>query len=128
LAKRLPVPNACRDLACLVAEFHAHCHRAFKLRPATILKVLNRTDAFRRPDRFEKFLLACTADARGRTGFEESAYPQANYFRGAFDKARNVEIDDITGGDLQGSEIGKEINQRRENALQQYKDDQLPPK
>jgi tRNA nucleotidyltransferase (CCA-adding enzyme) len=128
LAKRLPVPNACRDLACLVAEFHAHCHRAFELRPATTLKVLNRTDAFRRPNRFEKFLLACTADARGRTGFEESAYPQANYFRGAFDTARNVEIDDLTGGDLQGSAIGKEINQRRELALQQYKDDQVPPK
>jgi tRNA nucleotidyltransferase (CCA-adding enzyme) len=128
LATRMPIPNACRELACLVAEFHAHCHRAFELRPATILKVLNRSDAFRRPDRFEKFVLACEADARGRTGFEDAPYPQAAFFRGAFAAARNVSTADLTTGDLDGATIGKEINNRRELAVRQFKETQEPPK
>jgi len=128
LSRRLPVPNACRDLACLVAEYHAHCHRAFELRPATILRVLQKTDAFRRPERFEKFLLACEADARGRTGFESSPYPQADYFRGAFAAVQNIVMDDLTGGDRDGPSIGMEVSKRREERLQQYKMSQVPPK
>jgi len=68
LAQRLPVPRACRELAILAARYHTHCHRAFELRDSTIVKILERTDAFRRQDRFEKFLDVCEADARGRTG------------------------------------------------------------
>jgi tRNA nucleotidyltransferase (CCA-adding enzyme) len=77
LDKRLPLPRACRDLARLAAEFHTHCHRVSELRDSTIVKMLEKTDAFRRPDRFAKLLLACEADARGRTRFEDSDYPQA---------------------------------------------------
>ena len=95
MAKRLPIPNGCRDLGCLAAEFHTHCHRAFELRASTILKVLNSTDAFRRPERFEKFIVACEADSRGRTGFEDNEYPQANYLRGAMAAATSVNIDDL---------------------------------
>ncbi|HKJ21061.1 MAG TPA: multifunctional CCA addition/repair protein [Woeseiaceae bacterium] len=91
VAERLPVPKACRDLALLAAEFHTHCHRALELRTKTILKVLERTDAFRRPDRFERFLLTCEADARGRAGLENRPYGQADYFRGAFAAASAVD-------------------------------------
>jgi tRNA nucleotidyltransferase (CCA-adding enzyme) len=128
LAKRLPVPNACRDLGCLVAEYHAHCHRAFELRPETILKVLDRADAFRRPNRFEKFLLACEADSRGRKGLENNPYPQADYLRAAFAAATNVEIGDLTNSGLVGADIGKEISRRRLLAITQVKRSQEPPK
>ncbi len=128
LAKRLPVPNACRDLGCLTAEFHAHCHRAFELRPDTMLKVLDRTDAFRRPERFEKFLLACEADARGRKGLENDPYPQADYFRAAFAAANNIEIGDLTNAGLTGAEIGSEIGRRRLQAITEFKRSQEPPK
>jgi len=128
LAKRLPVPNACRDLACLAAEFHTHCHRAFELRASTILKVLDRSDAFRRPERFEKFLLTCEADARGRKGLETQDYPQADFFRGAFKAASEVDISDLKAGDLAGAEIGKAIHERRQCAVEQFSKDYDPPK
>lgn len=128
LAKRLPIANACRDLGCLAAEFHAHCHRAFELRPDTLLKVLDRTDAFRRPERFEKFLLACEADARGRKGLENDPYPQADYFRAAFAVADNIEIGDLANAGLTGAEIGREIGCRRLQAITQFKRSQEPPK
>ncbi len=91
MAKRLPVPKACRELALVVAEFHTHCHRAFDLRDATVLKVLERSDAFRRPGRFEKFLLACEADARGRTGLEHREYRQVELLQAAFAAAADVD-------------------------------------
>ena len=128
LSSRLPVPNGCRDLGRLAAEFHTHCHCAFELRPSTLLKVLERTDAFRRPERFEKFLLSCEADSRGRTGLEDRAYPQADYFRGAFRAASAVRIDDLTSGDLDGAAIGREIAVRRLAALREYKTAYEPPK
>lgn len=95
MAEQLPVPRACRDLALIVAEYHTHCHRAFELRDSTIVKVLEQTDAFRRPQRFEQFLLACEADARGRTGLENRDYPQANYLRSAFVAAAAVDAGSI---------------------------------
>jgi len=128
LAKRLPVPNACRDLGSLVAEYHAHCHRAFELRPETILKVLDRADAFRRPQRFENFLLSCEADSRGRTGLESDPYPQADFFRAAFTAAKTVEVGDITNAGLTGADIGREISSRRLHAITKFKRAQDPPK
>ena len=117
LSKRLPVPATFRELGCLVAEFHAHVHRAFELRPATVLKVLNRTDAFRRPERLASFLLTCEADARGRTGLEKRPYPQADFFRAAFRAASEISIGDLTNSELTGEEIGREIASRRQSAI-----------
>ena len=91
MAERLPVPNACRDLGLLVAEYHTHLHRAFELRPKTVLKVLERCDAFRRPARFEQFLLTCEADARGRAGLENRRYGQADFFREALAAASSID-------------------------------------
>jgi tRNA nucleotidyltransferase (CCA-adding enzyme) len=91
MSERLPLPRACRDLGALVSEFHTHCHRASELRDQTMVKVLEKTDAFRRPERFEQFLLACESDARGRTSFENSDYPQADMMRKAFNAAAGVD-------------------------------------
>jgi tRNA nucleotidyltransferase (CCA-adding enzyme) len=116
MAKRLPVPRNCRDLAVLVAEFHTHCHRALELRRTTILKVLERTDAFRRPERFEDFLTACEADARGRKGFEDRDYPQADLFRRALAAARDIDAAAIAA-DKTGDAIPRAIREARLTAL-----------
>jgi tRNA nucleotidyltransferase (CCA-adding enzyme) len=131
MSQRLQVPTAFRELGCLAAEFHAHAHRAFELRPSTVLKVLNRVDGFRRPERFEKFLLACEADSRGRSGFEQRPYPQATFLRAARQAAIDIDISDMKGSELDGKEIGKEIESRRRRAIaavvQAWKN-QEPPK
>lgn len=91
LCSRLRVPRACQELAVIVSRWHLHCHRALELKPETILKVLTATDALRRPERFEQFLLACEADARGRTGFEDRDYPQVDYLRRTLAAAQNID-------------------------------------
>jgi tRNA nucleotidyltransferase (CCA-adding enzyme) len=121
IADRLPVPRASRDLALLVAEYHTHCHRALELRPKTILKVLEKTDAFRRPERFEQFLVTCEADARGRAGLENRAYPQADYLRGAFAAAAAIDAGAIAKTQ-EGSKIPAAIRRARKQAVAAYCD------
>jgi tRNA nucleotidyltransferase (CCA-adding enzyme) len=117
LSERLPVPKTCRELAVLVAEYHAHCHRAFELKATTILKVLVQTDAFRRPGRFRQFLIACEADARGRTGLEEMPYPQAAFFESARREASKVSASQITDAKISGAAIGVAIDGLRLQAI-----------
>lgn len=119
MAERMPIPNSARDVALLVAEFHTHCHRAFELRDKTIVKVLEKTDAFRRPERFEQFVTACEADARGRTGLEDRPYPQADFFRGAFTAATDIDAAGIAK-QHEGSKIPAAIRQAREQAVRQF--------
>lgn len=122
IADRLPVPKASRDLALTVAEYHTHCHRALELRPKTILKVLERTDAFRRPGRFEQFLRTCEADARGRAGLENRRYPQAGYFRGALAAAAAVDAAAIAK-ETDDRKIPAAIRKARKHAIANYKKD-----
>jgi tRNA nucleotidyltransferase (CCA-adding enzyme) len=126
LAGRLPVPNACRDLGILVSEYHTHCHRAFELRAATILKLLEAADAFRRPRRFEQFLLACEADARGRTGLEDRDYTQADLLRGALAAAAAVDSAAIAR-QYEGKAIGEAIRRERLAAVERFRAGFQPP-
>jgi tRNA nucleotidyltransferase (CCA-adding enzyme) len=116
LCARFRIPNDYRDLAVLVARHHGVVHRAFELRAATVLDLLAHTDALRRPERFEQFLLACEADARGRKGLEQRAYPQGDWLREALTAARAVSPD---AAELQagGAEIAEGLRRRRVEAI-----------
>jgi tRNA nucleotidyltransferase (CCA-adding enzyme) len=91
LCERIRVPNEARDLALLVARYHGDVHRAAELRPVTIANMLQVVDAYRKPERFEEFLQACSCDFHGRPGYAEKPYPQAERLRDAFDAARSVD-------------------------------------
>jgi tRNA nucleotidyltransferase (CCA-adding enzyme) len=104
----------------LAAEYHTHCHRAFELRSETILRVLESTDAFRRPERFEQFLLTCEADARGRKGLEKRDYAQADLFRGALAAALGVDTAGIAASN-EGRKIAKAIRNARLSAVKTFR-------
>ena len=91
LSERLRVPADCRDLAVAVARDHGNVHRALELRAATIVELLERVDAFRRPERFAEFLHACECDFRGRPGYESRAFPEAAYLAEALVVARGID-------------------------------------
>ncbi len=95
LSARLRVPTECRDLALLVARYHGNFHAAFNLRPDTIVKFFQLTDAWRKPERFVEVLNACASDARGRKDFEHTDYPQAAYLLKLLEIARQVDGGDI---------------------------------
>lgn len=121
LCSRIGAPKEFRELALLAAQWHTHCHRALELKPSTLLKVFQQTDAFRRPDRFDDFLIACEADARGRTGFEDREYPQADYFRKALNCCNAINANEIAARGFTGKAFGDEIARLRTNALTEFK-------
>jgi tRNA nucleotidyltransferase (CCA-adding enzyme) len=98
LCERIKVPNEARDLALLVARYHGDVHRAAELRPVTIANMLQGVDAYRKPERFEEFLQACSCDFHGRPGYAEKPYPQAERLRVAFEAARSVDAGAIAAG------------------------------
>ncbi|HEY6043460.1 MAG TPA: multifunctional CCA addition/repair protein [Nitrosospira sp.] len=95
LCERIRAPNEVRDLALLVARYHGDVHRALELRPATIANMLQGVDAYRKPERFEEFLQACSCDFHGRPGYAEKPYPQAERMRDAFEAAKTVDAGGI---------------------------------
>jgi len=121
LCTRVAAPKEFKELALIVAQWHTHCHRALELKPATLLKVLHSTDALRRPERFEQFLVCCEADARGRTGFETRAYPQADYFRQCLIAAKQVDVAAIQAQGLSGQAFGEALDQQRLTQLSSLK-------
>ena len=117
LCMRYKIPNAYRELAVIVAHYHLDCHRIMEMKEETILKKLEGLDAFRRPERFEKFLIACEADARGRAGFEDHDYPQSDYFRLALKLVNDIDSSVLANQGLTGEKMGRAINQQRLSAL-----------
>ena len=117
LCKRYRTPNQFRELAIQVSRHHLSCHRIEEMRSKTILEKLGSMDAFRRPERFEKFLICCEADARGRTGFEDRAYPQADIFRKALNAANKINTENIKQQGLEGKAIAEAIRNERINLI-----------
>lgn len=99
VCKRLRVPTDCRDLAVMTAREHGNVGRALQLRPNTIVKLLERCDAFRKPARFSQMLLATECDSRGRIGpsasYQDAPFPQAAYLETAMAAARAVNAGEI---------------------------------
>jgi tRNA nucleotidyltransferase (CCA-adding enzyme) len=126
LAARLRVPSEYRNLALIVARFHGIVHRAFELKPKTLLDFMERADAFRRADRFALALLACEADSRGRAGLEAKPYPQRAYILAARDAAAAIRpsAEDVAG--QSGSKIAQALHNRRIHAISEVKAAQPP--
>ncbi|WP_036303859.1 multifunctional CCA addition/repair protein [Methylotenera sp. L2L1] len=91
VCKRLRVPNDCKELAVMVAKFHGKLYQSLEMRPSTLLEFLVQLDAIRQPERFNEFLLACEADSRGRTGFENCPAPAADLMRKVLDAALSID-------------------------------------
>ncbi|MFC3652501.1 multifunctional CCA addition/repair protein [Dyella humi] len=121
LTARLKVPTEYAELAELVCREHLNCHRAFELKPATVLKLLTALDALRRPERLQIFLTACMADKRGRLGHEQDDYPQAAFLRHARDTAASVTSAPFVAQGLQGPAIGAEMDKARVQAIADLK-------
>lgn len=121
LSKRLKVPSYYQELAELTCEFHSHIHKALELRPETVIKLFNHFDVWRKPQRFQEFLLVCLADTRGRTGFENKEYPQIDYINQLLQAANAVDVQDVIADGFEKQGIRDELTKRRTSAVQQSK-------
>lgn len=113
LCERLRVPAECRDLALVMAKQHGNIHRAAELRAGTIVQLLQNADAFRKPERFTRLLQACESDYRGRLGFHDRPYPQAERLATAFKAAAAVDASAVARQHSEPERIREAIHQAR---------------
>ncbi|WP_256853220.1 multifunctional CCA addition/repair protein [Pantoea sp. Fr+CA_20] len=119
LCQRLRVPNAIRDLALLVTEFHDMMH-TIEQRPAeSLVALFDRLDAWRKPERVNQLALCSEADARGRGGLASMPYPQGDYLRRAFALAQAVSSKAVVEAGFKGIEVREELTRRRIAAVEQ---------
>ena len=121
LCLRLRVPNDCSELADVVAREHGNIHRSGEFGAAALVRLLERCDAFRKPERFADILLACECDARGRLGLNEQPYPQRQRLLGALTAAQSVNTAEVAAAaeaqGLSGAAIGQAVQAARTQAL-----------
>jgi len=117
LCERLRVPADVRDIALLVAQFHGDIYKPEQLRPATMVKLLERCDVLRRPERFELILGACEADFRGRLGHEETSFVQAESWRRALAAVRGIDAGAIARACDDAAQIPLRIHEARVAAV-----------
>ena len=121
MAQRLRLPHACTELAEVVAREHGNIHRSASLDAAATVRLLERCDAFRKPERFAQVVQACECDARGRLAYEHSPYPQGARLLRALQQAQSVATDQIASAAQQagarGPDIGRAVAQARAQAV-----------
>ncbi len=121
IAKQLKVPTYCKQLALKVCEHHLHCHKAFQLKPSTLLKIFNQLDVWRKPQEFDDFLIACKSDFLGRLGFENRPYPQKQYLKDAMFAASKENARTFVEQGLKGIAIKEAMAKARLNAIKKVK-------
>lgn len=117
VCQRLRVPNDCKELAHVVAKFHGKVGRSDEMRPETLLRLLQDTDAIRQPERFREFLRACESDSRGRTGFENKPFPHADKLLKVLEVARSVDAGAVAAKFDEPEKIKAAVHEARLEAV-----------
>ena len=115
--ERYKVPYEYGAMGVLACRHHLVAHQALTLKPSTVVRLFERLDAFRKPDRVRVFLTACEADKRGRTGLQERPYPQGEYLRTCFAAARAINAKPFVEQGLEGEAIGQAVTRARVAAV-----------
>ncbi len=120
VGQRLRPPKECTDLARIVAQWHGLAHQADKLAPDALLDLLEKTDALRRPERFQLFLQACAADFHGRPGYETRPFTQADRLQRALDIVQTVDAGAVASQATDKAAIPEAIRHARLTHLQAH--------
>lgn len=121
MGRRLRVPVECSELAEVVAREHGHIHGSLDFSAAATIRLLDRLDAWRKPQRIDQILQACACDARGRLGLQDRPYPQADRLRACLQTALAVDTTAVAQAaqaeGLRGPAIGQRIHEARVKSL-----------
>lgn len=121
LCNRLRLPKRYLDLALLASDQHQNIHNVSELRAETLLKIFNKGDFWRKPERITQLALVCEADAKGRTGFEHTDYPQSQYLQYCYKSALSVSVQPIIEAGFKGATIKQQLDIERVKAIKEAK-------
>ena len=119
VAKRLRVPNDCKELAQIVAKFHGKLHQVNQMKPRTLLEFLIELDAIRQPERFNDFLKACECDSRGRAGLKSCELPEADLMLKLHKAATSIDAGAIAKTQSEPDKIKLAVFEARLQAVSQ---------
>lgn len=117
---RFRVPNKHAQLAALVAQWHTTLHALAQQSPQDVLALLTAVGAFRQGGLLSAFVICCRADCRGRAGFENAEYPQADLLLAMAQQCAAVSANAFAAIGLEGKEIGAAITQQRLEILDAF--------
>ncbi len=117
VCERFKVPNAFQDLARKVCAHHLRSHRLLETRNVTVLRLLEKLDAFRQPQIVGDFVSACEADYLGRKGLQNREYLQGEFLKKAYEAASGIRARDLDLAGLSGPEVGQKLHECRVEAI-----------
>ncbi|MBO6258829.1 MAG: multifunctional CCA addition/repair protein [Succinivibrio sp.] len=120
MCRRLHVPNEYEDFAYIVVLHHSSMHHIYRSGPESIVNLLEKLDAFRKPERIKPWVMCCKCDFLGRKGFENRAFPRADYFLGIFSLCCTVSAREFVARGYKGKEIGEQIHRQRVRLVEDY--------
>lgn len=120
LCQRLKVPSDYQDFALIVVLYHSEMHHLYRKGAEGIVKLFERLDGFRKPERIKPFMLCCKCDFLGRLGFENRPFPRAQYFLEMFAICQTVKAKEFVELGFKGIEIKEKIHERRVELIEEY--------
>lgn len=120
MCTRLHVPNEYAEFAYIVVLYHSDMHHIYRNGPESIVNLLEKLDAFRKPERIKPWVMCCKCDFLGRKGFENRAFPRADYFLGIFSLCCTVTAKEFVEKGFKGKQISEEIHKHRVRLVDDY--------
>jgi tRNA nucleotidyltransferase (CCA-adding enzyme) len=102
------IPREFRDLAMMVIEYQSMYQQVLQLSAEQLLEMLERLDAFRRPERFFQFLIVCEI-----LETSEHAQHKSLYIKNVLAAAKSVNISEFINQGLKGQSIATAIHKQR---------------
>ncbi|HVY53552.1 MAG TPA: hypothetical protein VHA13_03440, partial [Gammaproteobacteria bacterium] len=112
LSARYRIPSDYRDLALLVERHLREYQNAAQLSPPEIVNLLQSVDAFRREDRFNKFLTACEAASKQNN---------SEWLRQCYVAAKSINVRELIDAGFANLALAEKIKEMREKAIQLLK-------
>ena len=111
LCDRYRAPTDYRELAILVSTYHDYYEKVLTFGADILLSIIEGVDAFRRPERFEKFLAACESNQKG------IVHPQSQRLRLVYETAVEVPVQPLIAKGYTGKAIANELQKLRLEAV-----------
>ena len=117
LCSRYRASSNFRDLAMLTIRLHDYVYKALQLNAEELLTLFEKTDAFRRPERFQDFLQACAVNYCFDFNNKVNNFPQKEFLNKILTIASRVSINDLISQGLQNNALGIALHEKRRNAI-----------
>lgn len=121
LGARLKAPNRFNELANIVGHYARFALQATQAKPDGILALLDRTDAWRRPKRFEDFLLSCEALTAGNSTLMSERIGSLSFLRSVLDACKAINAEEFVAAGVEGKAVGESVYNARKTLVASMK-------